>query len=321
MTANSGRDRTTCWVYSVGWTHHTVGRADDPHLGDRPAAARQHGPSGRRHPRAARARQHPGLDRHPDPVQPAARLPADAQGRGRTTRSTSTSGEIASPDQKGFWTNAKSYTVNLLKAWWGDAATEENDFAFHYLPKLTGDHGTYATVMSMLRDEIDGYFLLGQNPAVGSAHGKMQRMGLSHLKWLVVRDLNLIESATFWKDAPEIETGRAEDRGDRHRGVLLPGGLARGEGRHVHPDPADAAVAPQGGRAAAGTARASCEFFYLLGQKIRAAAGRLDRPARPAGPRPDLGLPARRGRRDLGRRGAQGDQRLLPDRGEGRASC
>ena len=78
---------------------------------------------------------------------------------------------------------------------------------FPYLPRLTGDHGTYATVMSMLRDEIDGYFLLGQNPAVGSAHGKMQRLGLAHLKWLVVRDLNLIESATFWKDAPEIETG------------------------------------------------------------------------------------------------------------------
>ena len=25
MTANSGRERTTAWVYSVGWTHHTVG--------------------------------------------------------------------------------------------------------------------------------------------------------------------------------------------------------------------------------------------------------------------------------------------------------
>ncbi|MDP9220297.1 MAG: molybdopterin-dependent oxidoreductase, partial [Actinomycetota bacterium] len=115
--------------------------------------------------------------------------------------------EIASPNQKGFWTNAKTYTINLLRAWWGDAATAENDYAFDYLPRLTGDHGTYATVMSMLDDEIDGYFLLGQNPAVGSAHAKMQRLGLAHLKWLVVRDLNMIESATFWKDAPEIETG------------------------------------------------------------------------------------------------------------------
>ena len=41
----------------------------------------------------------------------------------------------------------------------------------------------------------------------------MQRLGMAHLKWLVVRDLNMIESATFWKDGPEIETGelRTED--------------------------------------------------------------------------------------------------------------
>ena len=91
----------------------------------------------------------------------------------------------------------------------------ENDFCFDYLPRLTGDHGTYQTVMDMLEDKVEGYFLLGQNPAVGSAHGKMQRLGMSHLKWLVVRDLNLIESATFWKDGPEIETGelRTEDIG------------------------------------------------------------------------------------------------------------
>ena len=30
---------------------------------------------------------------------------------------------------------------------------------------------------------------------------------MAQLDWLVVRDLNMIESATFWKDAPEIETG------------------------------------------------------------------------------------------------------------------
>ncbi len=40
-----------------------------------------------------------------------------------------------------------AYMVSLLKAWWGDAATAENDFCFDYLPRLTGDHGTYDTVM------------------------------------------------------------------------------------------------------------------------------------------------------------------------------
>ncbi|HEX5144460.1 MAG TPA: molybdopterin dinucleotide binding domain-containing protein, partial [Mycobacterium sp.] len=100
-----------------------------------------------------------------------------------------------------------AYTVSLLKAWWGDAATAENNWAYDYLPRLSGPHGTYQTVMSMLDDEVDGYFILGQNPAVGSAHGRMQRMGMAHLKWLVVRDLNLIESATWWKDGPEIASG------------------------------------------------------------------------------------------------------------------
>ena len=41
----------------------------------------------------------------------------------------------------------------------------------------------------------------------------MQRLGMSKLDWLVVRDFSLIESATWWKDGPEIETGemRTED--------------------------------------------------------------------------------------------------------------
>src|SRR4051794_41417899 len=60
-----------------------------------------------------------------------------------------------------------------------------------------------------------GYFLLGENPAVGSANAKMQRLGMANLDWLVVRDFSMIESATWWKDGPEIETGemRTEDIG------------------------------------------------------------------------------------------------------------
>ncbi len=76
------------------------------------------------------------------------------------------------------------------------------------MPRINGDHGTYRTVMDMVDgNKVFGYFLLGQNPAVGSAHGRLQRLGMANLDWLVVRDLTMIESATFWKDAPEIETG------------------------------------------------------------------------------------------------------------------
>ena len=59
----------------------------------------------------------------------------------------------------------------------------------------------------MLEGQVDGYFIIGQNPAVGSANARQQRPAMAKLKWLVVRDLNMIESATWWKDGPEIASG------------------------------------------------------------------------------------------------------------------
>ena len=53
--------------------------------------------------------------------------------------------------EKGFWGNMRAYIVSLLKAYWGDAATADNDFCFDYLPRLTGDHSTYETVVSAAR--------------------------------------------------------------------------------------------------------------------------------------------------------------------------
>ena len=110
-------------------------------------------------------------------------------------------------NQKGFWRNADTYAISLLKEYFGDNATSENDYCYDHLPRLTGDHGTYRTTMDMIDGLVKGYFLLGQNPAVGSVHGRLQRLAMANLDWLVVRDLAMIESATFWKDAPEVESG------------------------------------------------------------------------------------------------------------------
>jgi len=280
VTANSGRERTTAWVYSVGWTHHTVGVQMI-----RTSAIIQLllGNMGRPGGGILALRGHASIQGSTDIPTLFNLLPGylPMPKVGPHDSLDEYVAEIASPNQKGFWVNAKSYTTSLLKAWWGDAATEENDFAFQYLPRLTGDHGTYATVMSMLRDEIDGYFLLGQNPAVGSAHGKMQRMGLSHLKWLVVRDLNLIESATFWSDGPEIETGELKTDEIDTEVFFFPAASHVEKGgtftqtqrmlqwHHKAVDPP-------------GDAQSELEFFYLLGQKIRARlAGSTDPRDRP----------------------------------------
>ena len=206
VTANSNRERTTAWVYSVGWTHHSVAIQ---YIRSSAIIQLLLGNIGRPGGGIMALRGHASIQGSTDiptlfNLLPGY-LPMPKAGEHDTLQDYIAS--ICSPTQKGFWAKADAYTTSLLKAYWGEAATADNDYCYDYLPRLTGDHGTYRTVMDMLDDKIEGYFILGQNPAVGSAHGKMQRLGMSHLEWLVVRDLNMIESATFWKDGPEIETG------------------------------------------------------------------------------------------------------------------
>ena len=160
-------------------------------------AARQHRPARRRDPGAARPRHHPGLDRHPDAVQPAARLHPDAA-RARATR-TSTRSSRPSGTDKGFWGNMRAYMVSLLKAWWGDAATADNDFCFDYLPRLTGGHCTYDTVMAQLAGRVQGLLpprrepgrRLGQRQAAAARHGQPRLAGGARL--LADRERHLVE--------------------------------------------------------------------------------------------------------------------------------
>ena len=164
--------------------------------------------------------------------------------------------------------------MNLLKAYWGEAATAENDYCFDYLPKITGDHGTYRTVLDMIDGKVKGYFLLGQNPAVGSAHGKAQRLGMANLDWLVVRDLFEIESATFWKDSPEIETGEIVPEECRTEVFLMPAAShVEKEGTFTQTQRMlqwrEKAVEPPG------DCRSELWFFYHLGRMRPGAVGRL----------------------------------------------
>jgi formate dehydrogenase major subunit len=212
VTANSGRDRTTAWVYSVGWTQHTVGVQYV-----RAASVLQTllGNMGRPGGGILALRGHASIQGSTDIPTLFNLLPGYIPMPHAHANEDLEAFVAAEGTGKGYWANMRSYLVSLLKAWWGPAATPDNDYCFDYLPRLTGSHSTYETVMAQLAGDCKGYFLLGENPAVGSANAKLQRLGMANLDWLVVRDFSLIESATFWKDGPEIETGemRTQDIG------------------------------------------------------------------------------------------------------------
>jgi formate dehydrogenase major subunit len=212
LCENSGRERTTSFAYAVGWTQHSVGAQYI-----RTAAILQLllGNIGRPGGGIMALRGHAAIQGSSDIPTLYNLLPGYipmAHADGYPDLATF----IDKHTKKGgFWGHMDSYLISLLKAWWGEKATAANDFCFDYLPRISGDHSTYQTAMDMLDGKVRGFFLLGENPAVGSANSRLHRLAMAWLDWLVVRDLVEIESASFWRDAPEIESGelRTEDIG------------------------------------------------------------------------------------------------------------
>jgi formate dehydrogenase major subunit len=201
---NSGRERTGAFVYSVGWTQHSKGVQYI-----RTAAIIQLllGNIGRPGGGILALRGHASIQGSTDiptlfdilpgyiPMPAVAEYADYADFVRQNSAST------------GYWGNMSAYFVSLMKAWFGEAAQPGNGFYFDELPRISDDHSTYRTTVDMYEGKVKGFILNGQNPAVGSANSRFHRLAMAQLDWLVVRDVMEIESASFWYDAPEIETG------------------------------------------------------------------------------------------------------------------
>ena len=101
----------------------------------------------------------------------------------------------------GYWVNKPKFLVSLLKAWFGDAGTKENDFGYDWLPKrASGDAYSHQHMfVDMYNGVIKGFLADGQNPAVGGPNAKLARAAMQRLDWLVVVDIFLTETAEVWK--------------------------------------------------------------------------------------------------------------------------
>jgi formate dehydrogenase major subunit len=204
LSSNSGRERTSAFCYALGWTQHTIGVQYI-----RTAAIVQLllGNIGRPGGGILALRGHASIQGSTDiptlyNLLPGY-LPMPTAGRHEDLQSYISDNTAPS----GWWSQFPRYAVSLLKAYFGDAATAENGWCFDHLPRLTGDHSHMSTVADMAEGRVKGYFVMGENPAVGSMHGALQREGLRRADWVVVRDFAPTETAEFWRDCPEIDRG------------------------------------------------------------------------------------------------------------------
>lgn len=109
-----------------------------------------------------------------------------------------------------WWSNTPKYIVSLLKAWYGDNATAENDFCYDYLPKRSGNYSYSKIIERMTKGDLEGLVCMGMNPAMGGPDSNSARSALGKLKWLVTVDLWQTETSIFWKrpgvDPKDIQT-------------------------------------------------------------------------------------------------------------------
>jgi len=201
LCANSGRERTSSIVYAVGWTQHSTGVQIIRAAGILQLLL---GNIGRPGGGIMAMRGHASIQGSTDVPTLYDLLPGYLPQPTADAAHDSLDGYVAQEGlPTGYWVNFRKYVVSLLKAWYGDAATAENDFCYSWLTRIDENYSQLLTFGRMARGEMKGYFLFGQNPAGGGPNAKLHRVGLRNLDWLVVLDWFEIESAAFWKCDPD----------------------------------------------------------------------------------------------------------------------
>jgi formate dehydrogenase major subunit len=204
ILANSGADRTTSFAYAVAWTQHTYGVQI---IGACALLQLLLGNAGRPGAGVMALRGHASIQGSTDvPTlyhsihgympHPTALKKHDSLVDYLTAETLPT----------GWWANTPKYVVSYLKSMYGDNATAENQFGYDWHPKIIGDHSHMATFAAMHAGRVKGMLCIGQNPAT-SLNARFQRAALRNLEWLVVKDNWVQETATFWRNAPEVKEG------------------------------------------------------------------------------------------------------------------
>lgn len=216
MARNSGRDKTTSFFYATGFTQHSSGTQIIRSIAILQLLL---GNIGRPGGGILALRGHSNVQGATDVPTLFGALPnyiamphANAgnatlkdyleNGHGYDDARDKTKGMWQLETTRGSWASLPNYMVSLLKAWYGDSATPDNEYGYQWLPKLSDNESLTITMERALKGEIDGMVVVGQNMAVTNPNTGWGRDALRKLKWLVVCDLFETETAAAWYADP-----------------------------------------------------------------------------------------------------------------------
>src|SRR5436305_3881180 len=224
-------------IYAVGWTQHTFGTQII-----RTAAMAQLllGNIGRAGGGMNALRGHSNIQGATDmagvfdilPGYLKVPTPADKDFDSYINRITPKPSKPNEWDSFNYWSNTPKFAVSFMKAMYGDAAKKENDWAFHYLPKIDRKYSWVEQWDGMYKGKVKGLLAFGMN---GVAIGPNSQKNIDALKkadWLVVCDIYPEETSSFWS-SPGITRDEMKNIGTEV--YRLPGaGFAEKDGTFVN---------------------------------------------------------------------------------------
>jgi formate dehydrogenase major subunit len=197
-------------IYAVGWTQHTFGTQII-----RTAAMLQllMGNVGRAGGGVNALRGHSNIQGATDmagifdnlPGYMKVPTPADTDLAAYMKRITPTPSKPGVWDSMNYWVNTPKFGVSMLKTFYGDAATKQNDFAFNFLPKVDRNYAWAQIWDNMYRGSVKGMFAFGMNGVMIGPDTNKNIEALKKADWLVVGEIYADETSEFWR-APGIST-------------------------------------------------------------------------------------------------------------------
>jgi len=125
--------------------------------------------------------------------------PADKDFKAYLDRITPKPSKPGPWDSFNYWSNTPKFAVSLLKAMFGDAARKENDWAFHYLPKIDRRYSWAEIWDDMYKGHVKGLLAFGMNGVAIGPNSTKNIDALKKAEWLVVCEIYPDETSEFWK--------------------------------------------------------------------------------------------------------------------------
>jgi formate dehydrogenase major subunit len=125
--------------------------------------------------------------------------PADRDFKSYLERTTPKPSKPAPWQSFNYWSNTPAFAVSLMKAFYGDAAKKENDWAFDYLPKIDRKYSWAEIWDDMYAGKVKGLLAFGMNGVSIGPNSHKNIAALKKAEWLVVCEIYPDETSEFWK--------------------------------------------------------------------------------------------------------------------------